>query len=426
MKKIDVLSSEIKDGIYDDRFSALYGSQDAAEKEKERYLSLLENFKNKFGDLEVEVYSAPGRSEIGGNHTDHQHGKVLACSVNLDAVAVVSKREDNIIEIISEGFNIKPVKIDNLEPEKNQEGTTEALIKGVCSGFAQRGYKVGGFSAYMNSTVLGGSGLSSSAAFEVLMGTILSGIYNECEVGSIEIAQIGQYAENVYFGKPCGLLDQMTSSVGGFVYMDFENPKRPIVKKLDYNFENSGHSLCIIDTGGSHADLTDEYASIPLEMKVVSSFFGKKVLRECDENEFYKNIKEIRKLSGDRAILRACHIFEENKRVDKQSEALLNNDFDEFKKLIIESGNSSYMMLQNVFAANDAREQGLSLALSISKLLLDGKGAWRVHGGGFAGTIQSFVPNDYVADYRKNMEEIFGENCFYSLKVRPFGGIKVI
>lgn len=426
MRNIELLIKEINSDNLDSKFKELYCTLEGVEIAKKRYIKLLNSFKNQFNNSEVEIYSAPGRSEICGNHTDHQQGKVLACSVDLDAVAVVSKRDDNIIEIVSEGFKINAVSLDDLRIDETLFEKTEGLIKGVVAGFEKEGYKFGGFSAYMNSTVLGGSGLSSSAAFEVLVGTILSGLYNNMEIDPIKIAQIGQYAENLHFGKPCGLMDQMASSVGGFVYIDFLNKVQPEVSKIDFHFENVAHNLCIVDTGGSHVDLTEDYAAVPFELKQIVGFFGKDVLRECDEVDFYKNLKELRKIAGDRAVLRAIHIFEENRRVKNVSEALKSDDFESFKKEIIKSGQSSFMYLQNVYTTKNLREQGLSLGLALSQKILEGKGAWRVHGGGFAGTIQAFVPNDLLEEYKSQIEDIFGKNSCYCLNVRPVGGIKVV
>lgn len=426
VKNIELIIDNIKNDSLDSRFLEIYCTEEGANIAKERYIKLLNNFQKNFKDKEVEIYSAPGRSEVCGNHTDHQRGKVLACSVDLDAVAVVSKRDDNIIEIVSEGFGTKRVSLEELEIDTALFEKTEGLIKGVAAGLSKDGYSIGGFSAYMNSTVLGGSGLSSSAAFEVLIGTILSGLYNNMQISPIKIAQIGQYAENYYFGKPCGLMDQMASSVGGFVFIDFLDKDKPDVKKIDFHFENVAHNLCIVDTGGSHVDLTDDYAQVPFEIKQIDAFFGKDVLRECNEETFYSSIKELRKIAGDRAVLRAIHVFEENKRVSNIVETLKSYSFEAFKDIIIKSGQSSFMYLQNIYPAKNVKEQGLSLGLAMSQRILEGKGAWRVHGGGFAGTIQAFVPNDCLDEYKQEMEVLFGKGSCYCLNVRPVGGVKVI
>ena len=374
----------------------------------------------------MEIYSAPGRSEVGGNHTDHQYGKVLAASINLDAIAIVAKTDDSIIDIKSEGYDRIQVHLDSLQPRKEEEGSSEALTRGVAARLKEEGYVIGGFQAYATSDVLNGAGMSSSAAYEVLVGNILSGVYNEGKASPILLAQIGQYAENEYFGKPCGLMDQMASSVGGLINIDFEDPKNPKVKQVKVDFEEYGHSLCIVDTKGSHADLTDDYAAIPQEMKQVANFFEEDVLRKVDKNEFYLNLPKIREILGDRAVLRAIHLFEENKRVDEQVQALEQHDFETFKKLIKASGDSSFKYLQNVYSSHEINNQSVSIGLAISDTILQEKGVSRVHGGGFAGTIQAFVPNDIVDIYKKDIEHVFGEGSCHVLKVRKYGGMKVL
>ncbi|MEG0115122.1 MAG: galactokinase, partial [Hydrogenoanaerobacterium sp.] len=300
-----------------------------------------------------------------------------------------------------------------------------SLIRGTAARFLQKGYKLGGFDAYTTSDVLRGSGLSSSAAFEVLVGTMLNHSYNDGKISAVEIAQIGQYAENFYFGKPSGLMDQTASSVGGFVAIDFKDPENPIVEKVDYDFAKSGYTLCIVDTGGNHADLTCEYAAIPEEMKNVAAFFGKSVLRDVDTQAFYDKLPELRHETGDRAVLRAIHFFAENEKAKKEADALKAGDFNKFKKIVIASGESSFNCLQNVFTTQNVDEQGLSLALALTKKMLSARGAWRVHGGGFAGTIQAFVPNDMLADYKYYIEKVFGYGNCHVLSIRPVGGIKV-
>ena len=404
--------------IYED--SSLIGYQN------NRYIKALDKFESLFGEGEVEIYSAPGRTEVGGNHTDHQHGQVLAASINLDAISITQKTDDGIISLVSEGYDLITIDTANTELIEEEKGTTVALIKGVVNEFKNRGYKVGGFKAYITSDVLVGAGLSSSAAFEAVIGTILSGLYNDMKISSVEIAIISQYAENVYFGKPCGLMDQMASSIGGLINIDFEDPKKPKIKKVDVDFEAYGHSLCIVDTKGSHADLTDDYAAIPYEMKKVANYFNQEALREVDKDDFYLNLPKIREILGDRAVLRAMHLFEENKRVDQQVKALEEGNFDTFKKLIKESGDSSFKYLQNVYSSHDLTNQSVSIGLAISDISLGDKGVSRVHGGGFAGTIQAFVPNDIVSMYKKNMEHVFGEGACHVLKVRPYGGMKVL
>ena len=386
----------------------------------------LESFKDIYGEKEVEIYSAPGRSEVGGNHTDHQFGKVLATSINLDAIAIVAKRDDDVIDLKSEGYERIIVSLSSFDPAKAEKGTSQALIQGVASKLKEEGYKIGGFEAYVTSDVLNGAGMSSSAAFEVLIGNILSGLHNDMKIDPVFLAQAGQYAENVYFGKPCGLMDQMASSIGGLINIDFEDPQSPKIKKVEVDFEEYGHSLCIVDTKGSHADLTDDYAAIPYEMKKVANYFNQEALREVDKDDFYLNLPKIREILGDRAVLRAMHLFEENKRVDQQVKALEEGDFDTFKKLIKESGDSSFKYLQNVYSSHDLTNQSVSIGLAISDISLGDKGVSRVHGGGFAGTIQAFVPNDIVSMYKKNMEHVFGEGACHVLKVRPYGGMKVL
>ena len=391
-----------------------------------RYLRLINEFETLFGvEREIRLFSAPGRTEIGGNHTDHQMGHVLAASVNLDTIAAVSLNGTDTIRIKSEGYDLITVTVQETSVDETYFNTTLSLIKGVVASFKALGYQVKGFDAYVSSSVLKGSGLSSSAAFEVLLGTILNGLFAQNKESAVKIAQIGQYAENVYFGKPSGLMDQTASSVGGFVTIDFKDTENPVVEKIDFDFAKCGYCLCIVDGVGDHADLTPDYAAITAEMKAVASCFGKDVLREVEEDSFYKNIPSVRKTCGDRAVLRAMHFFDDDKRVLAEVRALRDNRFDEFKKLIIESGRSSYMYLQNVYPSSKPREQCLSVALAISEKILDGKGAWRVHGGGFAGTIQAFVPAKLLAEYKKKMEEIFGENTCHVLSIRPVGGIEL-
>jgi len=422
-----VLAKEFRDGTYTDLLKDIYVDESMISFQQERYAKTIESFLSIYGDgREVEIYSAPGRSEVAGNHTDHQFGKVIATSVNLDAIAVVAKRTDSLIKIKSEGYAPFEVDLKHLVPDMVKRQTSENLVKGIASRLIETGYQVGGFDAYITSNVLNGAGLSSSAAFEVLIGTIFSGLYNEMGISPVFIAQVGQYAENKFFGKPCGLMDQMACSVGGLIHIDFEDPKTPIVTPVQVEFEKYGHSLCIVDTKGSHADLTDDYAAIPYEMKQVAEYLGHPVLRKVDEKEFYASISKIRESYGDRAALRTIHLFEENKRVDKQLEVLEAGDFDGFKELIKKSGDSSYKFLQNVYTARDVKNQAVSIGLAVSEVVLGEQGVCRVHGGGFAGTIQAFVPNDFVAEYKDAMENVFGEGSCYVLKVRKYGGMKVL
>ena len=425
-KNTKILVQEFKAGQYAERLKDIYVDDAVLDYQKERYIKAIEEFEKLYGEQEVEIYSAPGRSEVGGNHTDHQYGKVLAASINLDAIAIVAKTDDSIIDIKSEGYDRIQVHLDSLQPRKEEEGSSEALTRGVAARLKEEGYVIGGFQAYATSDVLNGAGMSSSAAYEVLVGNILSGVYNEEKASPILLAQIGQYAENEYFGKPCGLMDQMASSVGGLINIDFEDPKHPKVKQVKVDFEEYGHSLCIVDTKGSHADLTDDYAAIPQEMKQVANFFEEDVLRKVDKNEFYLNLPKIREILGDRAVLRAIHLFEENKRVDEQVQALEQHDFETFKKLIKASGDSSFKYLQNVYSSHEINNQSVSIGLAISDTILQEKGVSRVHGGGFAGTIQAFVPNDIVDIYKKDIEHVFGEGSCHVLKVRKYGGMKVL
>lgn len=426
MIKTSDLKTNLAGSAYDAVLAKNYKKEDI-EVQKARYIKIAESFEALFGaDREVEIFSAPGRTEVCGNHTDHNHGVVLAASVNLDAVAVVSANSDNIVRVKSEGYKIDAVDLANLGVMPAERGKSEALIRGVCAAFKNRGYNIGGFDAATVSDVLSGSGLSSSAAFEVLIGTILNHLYNEGRVSAVEIAQIAQFAENEYFGKPCGLMDQMACSVGGFVMIDFKDPAAPVINKLEFDFGSCGHALCIVDTGGDHSDLTDEYAAVRGEMEAVAGKFGKAVLRDVDRAEFEKNIPVIREAAGDRAVLRAMHFYNENERVAKQAEALNSGDFDAFKALVIESGASSYMYNQNVYTCAAPSNQPVSVALAICQDILKGSGAWRVHGGGFAGTIQAFVPMDLLDEFKTKICAVFGEKSCYVLNIRPEGGIKVI
>lgn len=417
---------KIQSGDFDDRLLDIYVDENVLDYQKERYIKAIKKYEELYGEGEVEIYSAPGRSEVGGNHTDHQRGQVLACGLNLDVIAIVSKTDDNIIKIVSDDYNIKDINVNDLSKKDSEENTSESLIRGVAKRLMDEGYTVGGFKTFMTSDVLRGSGMSSSAAFEVAIGTIISGLYNNMEISPVFIAQASQYAENVYFGKPSGLMDQMASSVGSLVNIDFKDTKNPVIKKVDVDFAKFSHSLCIVDTKGSHADLTPEYAAVPIDMKKVAAYFGKEVLREVDEDKFYANISDIREKVGDRPVVRAMHFFFDHNTVTKEVNALEAGDFEEFKKHISASGNSSFKYLQNVYPASDVANQGLSVGLGVSERILDGKGAVRVHGGGFAGTIQAFVPNDMVSEYREEMDKLFGEGSCHVLKVRKYGGMKVL
>lgn len=426
MKKTGIVKQELQEGKYQELLKDIYVDDAVLSYQTERYVKAIEKFEELYGEQDVEIYSAPGRSEVGGNHTDHQHGQVLAAGINLDAVAIVSKTEDEQIKVVSDNFNIKPILLKDLEKKAEEAGTSEALIRGVAYKLKEEGYKLGGFCVYMTSDVLVGAGLSSSAAFEVAIGTIISGLFNEMQISPILIAQVSQFAENVYFEKQSGLMDQMASSVGSLVNIDFKDTKNPVVNKVDVDFDKFRHSLCIVDTKGNHADLTNEYDCVPQEMKKVAEYFGCEFLREVDEKQFYEELPKVREKAGDRGVLRAIHFFGDHKRVGGEVAALKAGDFEEFKRLITESGDSSYKYLQNVFANCDVQNQSVSLGLALSEMILGKKGACRVHGGGFAGTIQAFVANDMVADYKKKIEHFFGEGSCHVLKVRKYGGIKVL
>lgn len=414
--------------------SDLYG-QDSLDQARKRYHSLIEATMKDFPETasEMRVFTAAGRTELGGNHTDHNHGKVLAASIQLDALAFVKARTDNKVLFRSTGYPDVVVDLSDLSPQKEEIGTTEALVRGIAAEFSGRGTKVGGFTANAASTVLSGSGLSSSAAVEVLFGTIFDYLYGNGTRSAVEIAQIGQKAENVYFGKPCGLMDQTACASGGAVAIDFANPESPLVRRVDFNLRSAGFALCVLDTGGNHADLTPDYAAVPSEMKAVAKLLGKQVLRELDKDAVLSEAVHIRKKLGDRALLRALHFFAENDRVEAMLTALeaVHTAFSPEEKkehirrylqLVDESGNSSWELLQNVFSPRIPEEQGVSLALALTRDFLKGSpGVCRVHGGGFAGTIQAYIPLEAVKDYRKYMAGIFGEQAVTVLKIRSIG-----
>ena len=378
-----------------------------------------------FGGAPERYFSAPGRTEIGGNHTDHQRGRVLAAAVNLDTVAAVRVNGTDTIRILSQGYPLCEVDVKELTPRADEINTTPALIRGVAARFAQLGCEVRGFDAYCESTVLPGSGLSSSAAYEVLIGTIVNHLFFEGKVSQAEVAQIGQYAENVFFGKPCGLMDQTASAVGNLVTIDFFDKEHPVIQPVNFDFSACGHALCIIDTRASHADLTDEYAAIPNEIKAVCAHFGKEVLSQIDEAEFYAAIPALRTSCGDRAVLRAIHFYQDNARVPRQVAALEAGDFAAFLKLVKESGHSSYMYLQNVIPAGYKEHQDVAIALALCEHYLQGKGAYRVHGGGFAGTVQAFVPFEILEDFRVGIDSVLGEGACHVLSIRPQGGVEM-
>ncbi|MBR1662813.1 MAG: galactokinase [Ruminococcus sp.] len=405
------------------KLEKIYGR--AADEQRARFEKAKQKFERIFGEPSQRYFSASGRSEVGGNHTDHNCGRVLACAVSLDVIACVTKRDDNIIRIKSEGFPEDEIDISVLEPDESEVNSSAALIRGVAAAFTRMGYKAGGFNAYTTSNVMKGSGISSSAAFEVLVGNILNSLYNDGEIDAVKIAMASQTAENEFFGKPSGLMDQMASSVGGFITIDFKDLKAPEIKAISFDFEKSGYRLCIVDTKGSHHDLTPEYAAIPSEMKSVAEFFAKDCLRQLDKSVILKNYEALRRRCGDRAVLRALHFFDDNERVVKQAQALESGDFDTFLKLVNESGYSSYCYLQNIYANKDPKNQGVSLGLYTAKSVLGDSGACRVHGGGFAGTIQAFVPEEKLGEFISAQENLFGEGACHVLSIRPVGGTEV-
>ena len=427
MIKREKLKHDIKNGEYNKILENLY-----CVKGKDinfyinRYINLIESFEKTFGYPEqVGLFSAPGRTEIGGNHTDHQRGCVIAASVNLDVIAVAAINNSDEIRVKSEGYPVDIININELTPNIEEYNSSKSLIKGVVSKIMALGYDIKGFDCYTVSNVLKGSGLSSSAAFEVLIGNIINGMFCNNEINAVEIAKIGQFAENVYFGKPCGLMDQMASSVGGIVFIDFYNVENPVITKVNFDFASSDYALCIIDSGADHANLTDEYSAIPFEMKQIANYFSKDVLRDVNKKDFIAAIPELRKIAGDRAILRAMHFFDENLRAQKEAQALNISNFEDFLSLLKESGQSSYMYLQNVCVCGSSKEQAVALALALCDEYLQGQGAYRVHGGGFAGTVQAFVPKDMLLDFKTNIENIIGKNSCHVLSIRNDGGIQI-
>jgi galactokinase len=392
-----------------------------------RFNNLSNTFVKIFNLSPTNYFSTPGRTEISGNHTDHNLGKVIAASINLDSIACVTQN-DSIVEIYSEGYeNHFVVKLDSLNVISSEVGTTNSLIRGIASRFVQLGYNIGGFKACVTSDILQGSGLSSSASIEVLIGTIFNHLYNEGKITPEEIAKVGQYAENIYFKKPCGLMDQMACAIGGIISIDFSDPDNPAVDKLDFEFQSTNYKLVVVDTEGSHSNLIGDYAAIPFEMKQVANYFGKEYCSEISFEELLFKVKSLREEVSDRAILRALHFLEENKRVDQQKDALKKNNFDKFLQLVNESGNSSFKYLQNIFSPKEIERQEVSLALALSDIFIkqNGKGACRVHGGGFAGTIQLFLPNDLIEDYKKFITKVFSNNSVKVLSIRNFGSVEV-
>ncbi len=407
-------------------FETLYGTnKEVLSAQKARYEKALERFAELYpGREEISFFSAPGRTEIGGNHTDHQHGCVLAAAVQLDVLGVVAFHEDGVIRVCSEGYHPFTVELSDLSVQADEKGSA-AIVRGIVARFAELGAKVGGFDLYCTSDVLSGSGISSSAAFETLIGTIIDTHYNDGKAGAVEIAKIGQYAENVYFGKKCGLMDQMASSVGGLVFIDFANTEVPVIEPFAFDFEKAGYCICVTDTGGTHANLTPDYVAVREEMESVAAQFGKDYLRQVDEDEFYRALPKLRDNCSDRALLRAVHFFGDNCRAKEEAEALRAGNVEKFLSLVQESGNSSEALLQNLYSTSVPTEQAIPLGAMLSKRIIAGKGAVRVHGGGFAGTIQAFVPLDLVDTYVVEMERTFGEGACYVFRIRPVGGVEV-
>lgn len=427
MAKISTLIEKINGGN-NPLFHELYGTDDKVLKEQtDRYSALMTDFQATYGTDDVLLFSSPGRTEIGGNHTDHNYGRVLAGAVNLDNIAVVAPNGSNIIRIKSSGYPEFQVDISELSIDEADFFTSHSLVKGICAKMQENGYKTGGFDACIDGRVPKGSGLSSSASFEVLVGAILNELFNDGKMPAVENAIIGQWAENNYFGKPCGLMDQTACSVGGLITIDFKDPANPIVKEVDFDFVATGFSLVITDVGGGHDDAASqaEYASLPTEMKSVAAELGASVLREVTLEQIVEKIPEIRKKTGDRAILRAYHFQGDNQRVVDQVAALEKNDFQSFLKMVVESGYSSYMYNQNIFDVVHKDEQVVSLALALSEMVLKGSGAWRVHGGGFGGTIQAFVPQEKLDEYVKTLEHVYGKGSCHKLFIRSKGAVKV-
>ena len=424
MKPISVWKQELAGGTHTARLASLYcclPEQTAAH--AARYAAVLDGLEATFGaHTEAGLYSAPGRTEIGGNHTDHQHGRVLAGSVNIDMIAAAAPNDKNQLRVQSEGYDLCVIDLNDLEARKEEENTTAALLRGECAAFTQRGAKLAGLDVYISSNVPKGSGVSSSAAFEVLIGVILNDCFMTEKVSPIAIAQIGQWAENVYFGKPCGLMDQMASSVGNIITIDFASPAKPVVEPVAVDFSKAGLALCILDSGADHADLTDEYAAIPAECRAVAAVCGGEVLRDVPFETFLAKLPECRRQCGDRAVLRAFHVYADNDRVAKQVAALHNGDFGTFLCLVNESGCSSWEYLQNVIPAGYKEHQEVGVTIAAAKHLLGDKGAVRVHGGGFAGTVQAFVPVEMLYEFKAGMEAILGEGRCHVLSIRPEGG----
>ena len=424
---VDDVLTNLRNGKYDSQLEELYGIT-AVQKQGLRYENALMEFARQFPqrvNSDIALFSAPGRTEIGGNHTDHQHGCVLAAAVDLDVIAVVSFHDEKTIRVKSEGHDIDVVALDETTVCESEKGTSAALIRGIAAQFINEGVNVSGFDAYTTSDILSGSGLSSSAAFEILIGTIINCHCNSGKADPIKLAKIGQYAENVYYGKKCGLMDQAVCAAGGLVFIDFCDPENPVIRKHDADLSEYGYEICVTDTRGSHSDLTEDYSAISEEMEQIAKFFDRKYLRNVNESEFDRSIRELREACSDRAVLRAMHFFEENRRAQRESAAFQDENIEFFLSLVRQSGESSEALLQNLYSVKRPTEQAIPLAIAVSKRTLNGKGAVRVHGGGFAGTIQAIVPTAEIDHYKSQMEALFGKGCCYVLHIRQAGGVQL-
>ncbi|WP_243149342.1 galactokinase family protein [Colidextribacter sp. OB.20] len=429
MSTCNALLEALRAGRHDPALSALYaldGTKDSLDRARDRACRVVQSLMDAFSPAgDAALFSGPGRTEIGGNHTDHQHGRVLCGSVDMDMLACAAPNGKNVIRVQSEGYPALEIGLEDLSVREEEKNTSAALVRGVAAKVRELGYPLSGFDAYATSTVLSGSGLSSSAAYETLIGNILNYFCCGGALDAVTIAKIGQYAENVYFGKPCGLMDQMGSSVGGAVFIDFNDPANPIVERVDYDFTRSGHALCIVDTASSHGDLTDDYADITKEMGAVAAHFGKQVLREVPQEEFHAAVPALRQECGDRAVLRAMHFYSDDRRAAQEAGALKKGNFEAFLNMVNASGLSSSLCLQNTWSIHDPKQQAIPLALTVGEYLLDGMGAIRVHGGGFAGTIQAWVPEEYLTVFKNGIEELFGPGKCHVLHIRPIGGCVV-
>lgn len=422
---INKFINELNNGNFDEKLEMFYGTKEK-HRQITRYLTAVKRFAEIYPSRdEIHIYSAPGRTEIGGNHTDHQHGCVIAAAVNLDVIGVVSFHDEKVIRIKSEGYKAIEILLEDMNVHEEKSGSSE-IVRGIAAKFTEMGVNIGGFDMYTTSDVIGGSGISSSAAFETLVASSINYYYNQGQTNEVEIAKIGQFAENAYFGKKSGLMDQMVSSVGGLVFIDFENIKNPEIEKIDFDLSKTNYEIVITDTKGSHSQLTDEYVAIRTEMESVAGFFGEKVLRDVNEDYFWKKISEIRRIISDRAVLRAAHFFAENDRAKKECQCLKKNDFAGFLSLVRQSGESSMNLLQNIYSSKNPIKQEISVGIILGKRILKENGAIRVHGGGFAGTIQAFVPKNLLGIYIDTMNSVYGSDSCYVLSIRPVGGVEIV